>query len=47
MIELRFVSELILTEQVHQKSVMFVTISISQIIVLRFNQMSAIDAMVY
>ena len=47
MIELTFMRELILIEQVHQKSVMFVTISISQILVLRSNQMSAMDAMIY
>ena len=32
---------------VHQQSVIFVAISVSQIIVLSFNQMSAIDAMIY
>ena len=32
-----------LTKQVHQKIVMFVTISISQIIVLTFNHISAIN----
>ena len=47
MIELTFMRELILIEQVYQKSVMFVTISISQILVLRSNQMSAMDAMIY
>ena len=47
MIELTFMRELILIEQVHQKSVMFVTISISQILVLKSNQMSAMDAMIY
>ena len=47
MIELTFMRELILIEQVHQKSVMFVTISISQILVLRSNQMSPMDAMIY
>ena len=47
MIELTFMRELILIEQVHQKSVMFVTVSISQILVLRSNQMSAMDAMIY
>ena len=47
MIELTFLKELMLIEQVHQKSVMFVTIGISWIIVLGFNQMSAIDVMIY
>ena len=47
MIELTFMRELILIEQVYQKSMMFVTISISQILVLRSNQMSAMDAMIY
>ena len=47
MIELTFLKELKLIKQVHQKSVMFVTISISEIIDLSVNQMSAIDAMIY
>ena len=34
------------TKQVYQKSVMFVTIGISQIIVLSFKQMSSTDVMV-
>ena len=37
MIELMFVKELMLLKQAHQKSVMFVTIGISEIMVLRFN----------
>ena len=32
---------------VHQQSVIFIAIGVSQIIVLSFNQMSAIDAMIY
>ena len=47
MIELTFLKELKLIKQVHQKSVMFVTIGISEIIDLSVNQMSAIDAMIY
>ena len=47
MIELTFLKELMVMKQVHQKSVMFVTIAISLISVLSFNQMSAIDFMVY
>ena len=38
MIELTFLKELMLIKQAHQKSVMFVTIGISWIIVLSFNQ---------
>ena len=41
MIELHFLEDLILIKQVHQKSGIFATIGISQIIVLSFNQMSA------
>ena len=33
--------------EVHLKNVMFVTIGIFQISVLSFNQMSAIDVMIY
>ena len=33
--------------EVHSKNVMFVTIDIFQISVLSFNQMSAIDVMIY
>ena len=48
MIELTFLKGLIkIVKQVHQKSVIFATIGISWIIVLRFNQMSAIDVMIY
>ena len=47
MIELRFLKELILIKQVDQKSVIFVTIGISKILVLSFNQMSVIDLMIY
>ena len=48
MIEFMFLKELMLIEQMHQKSVMFVTISIFfLIIVLSFNQMSLIDVMIY
>ena len=47
MIELKFLKELILIKQVDQKSVIFVTIGISKILVLSFNQMSVIDLMIY
>ena len=47
MIELMFLKELMLIKPVHQKSVIFVTICISSIVVLSFNQMSAIDLMIY
>ena len=43
LIELTFLKELTLIKPVHQKSVMLVTIGISLIIILSFNQMSAID----
>ena len=45
MIEFTFLKILILIEEAHQKSVIFVTIGISWVVVLSFNQMSAIDAM--
>ena len=47
MIKLAFVKELMLIKQAHQKSVMFVTIGISKIMVLSFNQMPAIHVMIY
>ena len=47
MIELRFMKELTLKEQVYQKSLMFVNIGIFWNIVLIFNQMSVIDVMIY
>ena len=47
MIKLTFLKELMFIKQAHQNSVMFVTIGISEIIVLSFNQMSAIDVMIY
>ena len=46
-IELTFLKELMLIKQVHQKSVIFVTVGISETIVSGFNQMSAINAMMY
>ena len=46
-IELTFLKELMLIKQVHQKSMIFVTFGISEIIVLSFNQMSVIDVMIY
>ena len=46
-IELTFLKELKLVKQVHQKSMIFVIIDVSQIIVLSFNQMPAIDVMIY
>ena len=47
MIELTFLKELILITQLHQKSVTFITIGISHVIVLSFSQKSAIDVMIY
>ena len=47
MIELTFLKELMLIKQEHQKSVILLTISISSIKVLRFNQMSVRDATIY
>ena len=45
--ELTFLKELMLKKQVHQKSVIIVIISISQIIVLSFNEMFALVVMIY
>ena len=45
--KLMFLKESMLIKQAHQKSVMFLTIGISPIIVLSFNQISVIDVMVY
>ena len=42
-----FLKELMLIKQAHQKNVIFVTIGISEIIILSFNQMSAIVVMIY
>ena len=47
MIELTFLKKLMLIKQLHQLSAMFVTIGISEIIVLYFNQMSVIAVTVY
>ena len=47
LIELTFLKELMLIRQANQKSAIFVTIAIFQIEVLRFNQMSAMVAMIY
>ena len=46
MIELSFLKKLMLIKQVHQKNVIFVTIAISWIIVLNFNQISVIDVFI-
>ena len=46
LIEYKFWKEVTLIKRVHQKSVIFVTIGISQIIVLGFNQVSAIDVII-
>ena len=46
-IELAFLKELMLIKQVHQNSVIFVTIGIFEIIVLSFKQISAKDVMIY
>ena len=42
-----FLKELMLIKQVDEKSVIFITIGISQSIVLSFNQMSATDVIIY
>ena len=47
MIELTFLKELLLIKQTNQNSVIFATVDIFSIKVLNFNQMSAIDAMIY
>ena len=47
MIELTFLQELILIKQMHQKSVLYLTMDISQIKALTFNEMLATDAMTY
>ena len=47
MIELTLPNEFMLIKQVHQNSVIFISIGISSIIVLSFNQMSAIGVMIY
>ena len=44
--ELTFLKELMLKKQVRQKSVIIVIIGISQIIVLSFNKMFALDVMI-
>ena len=45
--ELMFLKKLMLIKQANQKSVIFVTIGISQIKILSCNQMSAKDVMIY
>ena len=45
--KLMFLKESMLIKQAHQKSVMFLTIGISPIIVLSFNQISVIGVMIY
>ena len=47
MMELTFLKELMLIKQVHQKHVLSATIDISYIIVLSFNQISAIGIKIY
>ena len=42
-----FLKELMLIKQVDEKCVIFITIGISQSIVLSFNQMSAKDIIIY
>ena len=42
-----FLKDLMLIRQANQKSVIFVTIGIFYIKTLSFNQMSAMDAMIY
>ena len=46
-IELKFLKKLMLTKQANQKSAIFVTIGVFYIKTLSFNQMSAMDAMIY
>ena len=47
MIEFNVLKNFLLTKQMHQKSAIFLTIGIFHINGLRFNQMSAINAMIY
>ena len=47
LIELTFLKKLMLTKQVNQKSAIFITIDAFEIKGLSFNQMSAMDAMIY
>ena len=47
MIELTFLKELMLKRKANEKIAVFVTIDISEIKVLSFNQMWAIDVMIY
>ena len=47
MLELTFLKKLMLIKQVHQKSVISAPTGNSSIIALSFNQMSAIDVMIY
>ena len=47
MTELTFLKELMLIRQANQKSKVLVTIGIVQIKIFSFNQMSAIDAIIY
>ena len=47
MIELTFLKGMMLIKKVHQQSVVFVAIGISQNSVVSFNQISAIDVMLY
>ena len=46
MIELMLLKELMLIKKMRQKSVIFITIDIFQVIVLSFNQMTAVDVMI-
>ena len=47
MIELTFLKELMLTKEINQKSVIFVTIAIFDIKVLSFKRMFATVVMIY
>ena len=47
LIELTFLKELMLIKQANQMSTIFVTIGIFKIKALNFNQVSAIDLMIY
>ena len=46
LIELSIMKELMLIKQVHQKSLMFVTVDVSSIKVLSFNSVFETDAMI-
>ena len=47
MIELTFLKDLMLIRQVNQRSAIFVTTGIFKVKALNFNQMSAVDTIIY